>query len=120
MSKKLFYVLSVLALLALVVAACSSAPKLSEQIVGQWQYEDPDMGATMIFDFQPDGKLTISAKDMPEVVLDGTYTWVDGDTIELTITMEGQSESTNADLSIDGDSLTMTMDGETETLTRVK
>lgn len=120
MSKNIFRVLSVLALLALVIAACSSAPKLADQVIGQWQYEDPDMGTTMVFNFQAEGKLTISAKDVSDIAIDGTYTWVDDDTIELKITMGDQSDTTTADLAIDGDTLTMTMEGETETLTRVK
>jgi hypothetical protein len=117
MSKKLFQVLSVLTLLALFVVACGGAQKLSDQIVGKWQYADSDLGE-VVFEFQKEGKLSLTAA---ENSMEGTYTWVDEDTINFVFTFEGETmQPYDADLKIDGDTLTMTINGEAEVLTRVK
>jgi hypothetical protein len=107
----------VLALLALVSAACSKAPTLEEQLVGQWQYTDPDTNIAFIFDLQTEGKLVISAEGN---TLEGTYSWVDADTINLAMTFGEQSDETPADVKIDGDTLTLTIEGEAQTFTRAK
>jgi outer membrane biogenesis lipoprotein LolB len=107
----------VLALFALILAACGGAPKLSDQIIGKWEYTDPDLNATMTFDFQKDGKLTISAADQS---IDATYSWEDADTIKLVVTLGEETDESMGDIKITGDTLTLTIDGESQDLTRVK
>ena len=72
----------------------------------------------MVFDFKEEGKVVVS---IAGVQIDGTYTWLDGDVIKITMALNGQSEEILGPVQIEGDQLMITNDrGETETLTRVK
>jgi uncharacterized protein (TIGR03066 family) len=113
-----FRLLCILALFALVLTACGGgAAKLEDQLIGKWEYTDPDINATMTFDFQKEGKLVVSAEG---ITLDGSYTWEDADTINLVMTFGDESDESLADVKIVEDTLTLTVDGETQELTRVK
>jgi hypothetical protein len=108
--------LSVLAVLVLILAACG--PSLQEQIIGQWELYDQSLGVSLVFSFKEDGALTIWIEDMP---LEGTYTWIDEENIKITMTQEGMSEDIVGKVEINDDLLMITGEtGETDILTRVK
>jgi hypothetical protein len=53
--------------------------------------------------------------------LEGTYTWIDEETIQITMTGEGMSEDIRGKVAINDDLLMITGEtGETDILTRVK
>ena len=110
--------LSILAILMLILTACGGGTNIQEEIIGQWEIRDETLGVAMIFSFKEDGALTIWMDDMP---IDGTYTWMDDTTVQMTMTMGEQRQDITGKVKIDGDQLTITNElGETETLTRVE
>ena len=111
-------VLSVFAVLMILLTACGGGgANLKEEIIGQWETRDEEFDMVMVFDFQPEGDLSVSAEG---INLEGTYTWEDDDTIKITMLFGEDSEEIVGDVKIDGDSLMITADGDTETFTRVK
>ena len=117
-SKLSIKIFSVFILLMVLLTACGGSSDLQEQIIGQWEIQNEDLGLSMVFDFHKDGTVSIALADM---ALDGTYTWLDGDVIKITMTLNGQSEEILGPVQIEGDQLMITNDrGETEILTRVK
>lgn len=118
MSPKISYrLLTVLAIFAILLAGCGGGTKtLKDQIIGKWEGNDPDMGGIITFEFMKDGKAQMSAASM---TIDVAYSWVDDDTIELTIDFGmGEPESTPMDVKIDGKKLFLTADGDTMEFTK--
>jgi outer membrane biogenesis lipoprotein LolB len=116
--------LSVFAILIILLTACSGS--LKDQIVGQWQIKpDPQaeaqsetQDAVMIFSFEEDGAFTIWMDDIP---LEGTYTWLDDETIQMTILVADQTQEVVGKVEIEGEQLTITDEnGQADILTRVK
>lgn len=115
-AKKTASLLSVFAILLIVLTAC--AANLQEQIIGQWELSDENVGITLLFVFKEDGDLTIWLDDVP---LEAAYTWLDAETIQIRMVVEGLSEAIVGKVQIDGDQLMITSDtGETDVLVRVK
>ena len=103
-------------LLLFVLTACGS--NLQEQILGQWEITNDELGLTMVFNFLEDGFVIITLADLE---INGTYEWLDDDVIRITMTRNGQSEEILGPVQIEGDQLMITNDrGKTEVLTRVK
>jgi uncharacterized protein (TIGR03066 family) len=120
MSKIQTRLLCVFAVVMILVSACGGGATLKDKIIGKWEAKDEASGLTMTFEFMKDGKVGISAAGMS---FEGsTYKWVDDDTLELTMTMLDQSETTQLDVKLDGDKMSMTEAGGGETLefTKVK
>lgn len=110
-------VISLFAILMILLTACGST-HLQEEIIGKWDIRDETMGVTMIFDFQEDGTLIIWLEGVP---INGSYTWLDDTTVQMTMTITEESQEITGEAKIRGDKLTITTDqGESETLTRVK
>lgn len=115
LSVKLFSAFTVLMLL---LTACGGGSNLQEQIIGQWEIVNEDLGLSMVFDFKEEGQVVVS---IAGAQINGTYAWLDGDVIKITMALNGQSEEILGPVQIKGDQLMITNDrGETETLTRVK
>ena len=134
MMKKCYYALMVMlmALVSVGFAACGDdEPELEiAEIVGTWQYDDPDMfdDTVLLFQFTKDRKYHqvakfIGAEGMPEhFVFHGTYS-VKGNqlivTIDPTPLFSDKSETIEFIYSMEGDKLVLFTGGETITLTRV-
>ena len=104
------------ALLMVLLTACGA--NLQDEIIGQWEIKNEAQGAVMIFSFKEDNDLTIWVGDIP---IEGSYTWLDENTIQITMTAEDQSQEILGKVKIEGDQLIITNEkGETETLTRVE
>lgn len=118
MNSKLAYkLLGIFILLALIMTACGNFG-VQRQIIGQWEIKNVELDLSMVFDFQEDGNLMVSVADLQ---MEGTYTWLPGDVIKITMIQNGQSNEILGPVQIKGDQLMITNDrGETETLTRVK
>jgi hypothetical protein len=107
--------LGILAILMIFISACSA--NLQEAIIGQWEIYDEVQDVAMIFSFKEEGDLTIWLEDFP---IEGTYTWLDDTTIQITMTVADQSQEILGKVKIEGDQLTITNEkGEVETLARV-
>lgn len=114
--KHSFRLILTFAALLVLLAACSAS--LEEQIIGQWKMAGADPATTMTFSFKEGGSLTIWAGDVP---IDGTYQWLDEDTIQLTLDRGETKQEIVGDISIEGDQLMISnQNGEVDTLTRVK
>lgn len=106
----------ILVILAIALTACRTS--LQEQIIGQWELESETLGITLVFSFKEEGILTVWIEDIP---LDGSYTWLDEDTIQITLTNEDLSEDIIGKVQIEDDRLMIYSEtGETDVLTRVK
>ena len=102
--------------LIILLAACS--PNIQEQIIGQWKVEREVEGTAMVLSFKEDGSLTIWIDDVP---IDGVYTWLDDNTLQMTITNAEASQDIISQVQIDGDQMIMTSEmDEIDVLTRVK
>jgi hypothetical protein len=118
MSQKVTYrLLSVLAIMAILLAGCGGGTKsLKDQIIGKWAGNDPSLGGNITFEFMKDGKAKIAVGSMS---LDITYKWIDDDTFELTMDMgTGTPEIQQMDAKIDGDKLSLTAEGQTVVFTK--
>jgi hypothetical protein len=117
MAQKVSYrLLTVLAVFAILLTGCGGGTKtLKDQIIGKWEGNDPDLGGQMTFEFMKDGKAQITVSSM---TLGVTYTWVDDDTIELSIDMAGQTETQQMDVAVNGNTLSLTSDGQTVEFTK--
>ncbi len=94
--------------LTIILAACASATG-TQGLVGKWQASDETLGATFTFDFRADGTVGM---DFAGMVVDGTWTSVDADTITLTVSMLGMNENTTVDYVLSGDTLRLTIEGQ--------
>jgi len=104
-----------LALLTMIAACGGSANQ--EDILGIWQSTDPQAGLTMIFNFQKDGVLGINVSGSP---IDASYTWLDKDTIQITLRVDNQAQDIKADVKFNGDTLTLISEGGVQQFSRVK
>ncbi len=111
--KKLVRILA-LALVVLTVFSCLTACG-GKKIVGKWEMEEE--GISMIFDFQKDGTLVMSAKGIDGLKMEGSWK-VKGD--KLTLNLEGEDEGEECTFKIKGKKLTINADGEKMVLTKVK
>ena len=108
--------LSIFVLLLIFLAACSRNANLQEKIIGNWQIQAESSDITVIFSFNEDGTLRIWFDDVP---IEGTYTWVDDGTIQMTLTE--QNQDITGEVKIQGDQMTITNEnGDIETLLRVE
>jgi hypothetical protein len=124
-TKNIARLLSVFAILIILLTACGST-NLQENIIGQWQIE-PDLQAesqadnqdtVTIFSFKEDGGFTLWVNDIP---LEGAYTWLDDETIQMNILMDDQIQDVVGKVEIEGDQMTITdVNGESDRLMRVK
>jgi uncharacterized protein (TIGR03066 family) len=115
-SKSSTRLLSIFVLLLIFLAACSRSANLPERIIGNWQIQAESSDISVIFNFSEDGTLRIWFDDVP---IEGTYTWVDDVTIQMTLTEQNQEITGEVD--IQGDQMTITNEnGEIETLLRVE
>jgi uncharacterized protein (TIGR03066 family) len=106
----------VLAILVVLLAACSA--DLKKQIVGQWEMTGQNTDTVMTFSFKEDGSLTIWVGDVP---LNGTYEWLDEDTIQMTLNRGDTDQEIVGNIQIEGDRLSISNEnGEVDLLTRVK
>jgi uncharacterized protein (TIGR03066 family) len=106
----------VLAILVVLLAACSA--DLKKQIVGQWEMTGQNTDTVMTFSFKEDGSLTIWVGDVP---LNGTYEWLDEDTIQMTLNRGDTDQEIVGNVQIEGDRLSISNEnGEVDLLTRVK
>jgi len=102
--------------LILVLAACN--PNIQEQIIGEWKVEREVQNTVMVLSFKEDGSLTIWLDDVP---IEGSYTWLDEDTLQMTMTMANASQDIISEVKIDGDQMIMSSEeGEIDVLTRVE
>jgi uncharacterized protein (TIGR03066 family) len=106
----------VLAILVVLLAACSA--DLKKQIIGQWEMTGQNTDTVMTFSFKEDGSLTIWVGDVP---LNGTYEWLDEDTIQMTLNRGDTDQEIVGNIQIEGDRLSISNEnGEVDLLTRVK
>jgi uncharacterized protein (TIGR03066 family) len=106
----------VLAILVVLLAACSA--DLKKQIIGQWEMTGQNTDTVMTFSFKEDGSLTIWVGDVP---LNGTYEWLDEDTIQMTLNRGDTDQEIVGNVQIEGDRLSISNEnGEVDLLTRVK
>jgi len=117
----------VCALFALATAPAFAQDKaeVEKQLVGKWNIKEKvgeaEVEATI--EFTKDGKLQMKVKSpMGDVALDGTYKVVDKDTLELTVSVMGQSKTDKAKVKVNKDVLELTgsMDNKTQKFNRVK
>lgn len=101
--------------LAVILTACGGGSSL----VGKWEGTDPDLGVAMTVEFKSDGTVIFDIQDF--MTLEGTYRLVDANTLELTISFLGNEDtnSTQTDFAISGNTLTLTSEGSTTELHRV-
>ena len=117
-SKHTLKLLAILAMLLLVLSACSGAADIQEQILGKWKITNEALEITMVLNFLEDGFVIVTIADL-EVT--GTYEWLEGDVIKITMTKDGYSEEILGPVQIEGDQLMITNDrGEVEVFTRVQ
>ncbi len=110
-SKKLFGLLSILAVLSLIITGCAA----KNPLIGKWNYGS---GSDLVFEFARGGKLTVSGTVTTSTA---TYEFIDDDTILITWDESSGIPSTqSSDFIVKGDSLILTSAGESITLTRVK
>ena len=106
-----------IALILLMAAACSGTG-LEKQILGQWQNANTDQGSDLRYSFREDGTVLVWTD---EIVVGGTYLWLDDDTIQLTITGGDASQEIVGDVQIEGDRMMISsQDGEVQILARIK
>jgi hypothetical protein len=106
----------VLAILVVLLAACSA--DLKKQIIGQWEMTGQNTDTVMTFSFKEDSSLTIWVGDVP---LNGTYEWLDEDTIQMTLNRGDTDQEIVGNIQIEGDRLSISNEnGEVDLLTRVK
>ncbi len=116
-SKLSFKLLGIFMLFLFIMTSCGNFG-IQRQIIGQWEIKNEELDLSMVFEFQEDGNLIVSVADLQ---MEGTYTWLPGDVIKITMAQNGQSNEILGPVQIKGDQLMITNDrGETETLTRVK
>lgn len=111
--KKLVRILA-LALVVLTVFSCLTACG-GKKIVGKWELSES--GITMVWDFQKDGTLVMTAKGMDGLKMEGSWE-VKGDKLKLNI--EGEDDGEECNFKIKGKKLTIDADGEKIVLTKVK
>jgi uncharacterized protein (TIGR03066 family) len=111
---------------SLVVLLASTAflhaeEKAKDLIVGKWQPTKPPEGVQVVFEFTKDGKFKMDGKAKLEgkkeqdVKREGTYKFLDDDTIELAIEQVGKSETTKVKIvKISKDELITRDDGKKE------
>ena len=117
-SKHTLKLLAILAMLLLVLSACGGAADIQEQILGKWEITNEALEITMVLNFLDDGFVIVTIADL-EVT--GTYEWLEGDVIKITMTKDGYSEEILGPVQIEGDQLMITNDrGEVEVFTRVQ
>ena len=108
--------LSIFILLLIFLTACGRSAILQEKIIGNWQIQAESSDIAVIFNFNEDGTLRIWFDDVP---IEGTYTWVENSTIQMTLT--DQNQDITGEVKIQGDQMTITNEnGEIETLLRVE
>ena len=116
MNSKKVLLISVLALLTILLVACG--PNNQEAILGEWNVESSNTQEVVLMDFQAEGHMIIWYGKLP---IEGSYTWVDSNTIQITMTNADQTQEIVADVNIRGDRMTLTNeDGDVDTLVRVK
>lgn len=104
-------------LLLFVLAACGGS-SIQEQIIGQWEIANEELGLSMVFNFLEDGFMVITIADLE---IDGTYEWLGDDVIKITMEQNGQNNEILGPVQIEGDHLMISNDrGDTETFTRVE
>lgn len=104
--------LSVVFVLGIILAACSSGSSL----IGKWEASDETLGMSFVFEFKTDGTLGMSIEGMS---IEGTYEMVDADTFNMTISMLGQSQTTPVDFVRAGNELTLTIEGSPQVFTKI-
>jgi uncharacterized lipoprotein YehR (DUF1307 family) len=82
-------------------------------IVGTWVAEEAGIEITM--EFGADGKGKMGSMG---VNIDTTYKVVDGDTVEVTMSMAGIEQTQEFTYKVEGNKLYLTADGETQEFTR--
>jgi len=103
--------------LILVVALAACGPSLKDQIIGKWEPVEAIAGGTATFEFTQDGKIIISSSGFS---IEGTYDWLDENTIHLKFGFEGGNQESEADVEISGDALKMTSNNTITEFKRVK
>jgi uncharacterized protein (TIGR03066 family) len=95
-------------------------PDLKKAILGKWA---PVEQKAAVLEFRADGTLELSVNlgSGAPIKVAGTYKWVDGETIEVKVTVGKETQTDRAKIAIDGDTMTTTdSKGKAEKLTRVK
>lgn len=129
MTKRILSLILALLMVATLFAACGDEKRSSKKdkdekdvvtteaapadpLQGSW-YAEPD-GVEMTFTFNGDGTGSVETMGM---TMDTTYT-VSGNTISLTMSFMGESETTEFEYSVSGNELSLTTDGETQVFTK--
>ena len=99
------------ALFLTVMVSCGGGNDPS--LVGEWVAEVE--GMEMTFAFNEDGTGTMGSMG---VNFETTYKVVDGDTVEITMNIMGEKETTEFTYKIEGDKPSLTADGETLVFTK--
>jgi uncharacterized protein (TIGR03066 family) len=113
------------ALLALRLGAPAQDPtKTAGLLIGKWDYRQKlgDAEATARVEFTQDGKILMKVNAVGmEFAIEGTYRFVNGDTIETAVTFMNETKTEKAKIKIDRDTLELTDPrGKVEKFTRAR